>query len=50
MNDLGLEAFFEETKLHEARQKVASWREGFLLRGRRRGGNRFAGGGCSRLH
>jgi mannose-6-phosphate isomerase class I len=31
MNDLGLEAFFEETKLNEARQKVASWREGFLL-------------------
>jgi mannose-6-phosphate isomerase class I len=31
MNDLGLEVFFEETKLNEARQKVASWREGFLL-------------------
>jgi mannose-6-phosphate isomerase class I len=31
MNDLGLEAFFEETKLNEARQKVASWREGFLI-------------------
>ena len=31
MNDIGLEAFFEETKLAEARQKVASWRQGFLL-------------------
>jgi len=31
MNDVGLEAFFEETKLDEARQKVASWRQGFLL-------------------
>jgi mannose-6-phosphate isomerase class I len=31
MNDIGLEVFFEETKLDEARQKVASWRQGFLL-------------------
>src|ERR1700757_3407140 len=31
MNDIGLEAFFEETKLEEARRKVARWRQGFLL-------------------
>src|SRR6266705_2549324 len=31
MNDIGLEAFFEATKLDEARQKVASWRQGLLL-------------------
>src|SRR5260370_2073617 len=31
MNEIGLQAFFEETKLDEARQKVASWRQGFLL-------------------
>ena len=31
MNEIGLQAFFEETKLAEARQKVASWRQGFLL-------------------
>ena len=31
MNDIGLEAFFEETKLGKARQKVASWQQGVLL-------------------
>src|SRR6201993_4499465 len=31
MNEIGLQAFLEETKLDEARQKVASWRQGFLL-------------------
>jgi hypothetical protein len=31
MNGIGLESFFEKTKLDEARQKVASWRQGFLL-------------------
>jgi len=31
MNDIGLEAFFEEAKLGKARQKVASWQQGLLL-------------------
>src|SRR6201987_5854428 len=31
MNDIGLEAFFEEAKLGKVRQKVASWQQGLLL-------------------
>jgi len=31
MNDICLAAFFEATKLDEARQKVATWRQGLLL-------------------
>jgi hypothetical protein len=31
MNDICLEAFFEATKLDEARQKVTSWHQGLLL-------------------
>ena len=31
MNDISLEAFFDEAKLHTARNKVAAWREGLLL-------------------
>jgi mannose-6-phosphate isomerase class I len=31
MNDIGLEAFFEEAKLGKARHKVASWQQGLLL-------------------
>jgi mannose-6-phosphate isomerase class I len=31
MNDICLEAFFQATKLDEARQKVASWHQGLLL-------------------
>ena len=31
MNDISLEAFFEEAKLGKARQKVASWQQGVLL-------------------
>jgi len=31
MNNIGLEAFFEEAELGRARQKVASWQQGVLL-------------------
>jgi mannose-6-phosphate isomerase class I len=31
MNDISLEAFFEEAKLGKVRQKVASWHQGLLL-------------------
>jgi mannose-6-phosphate isomerase class I len=31
MNDIGIEAFFEEAELGQARQKIANWHQGLLL-------------------